>query len=106
MPKAPENMTYAELAKLRAKVDQLILNKRSEAKSGLREKMAKLAEAEGMSLDDVLDGRRSRRVKGKGSVPVKYRDSNGNTWTGRGRMPLWLVAATKGGKAKKEHFLI
>jgi len=29
-----------------------------------------------------------------------------NTWTGRGRMPLWMVAATKGNKAKKEGFLI
>jgi len=28
-----------------------------------------------------------------------------NTWTGRGRMPRWLVAATKGGKAKREDFL-
>jgi DNA-binding protein H-NS len=27
-------------------------------------------------------------------------------WSGRGRMPRWMVAATKGGKAKKEDFLI
>jgi len=26
--------------------------------------------------------------------------------TGRGRMPRWMVAATKGSKAKKEDFLI
>ncbi|HKD56360.1 MAG TPA: H-NS family nucleoid-associated regulatory protein, partial [Hyphomicrobiaceae bacterium] len=37
---------------------------------------------------------------------VKYRDNAGNTWTGRGRMPRWLVAATRGGKAKKEDFLV
>ena len=39
---------------------------------------------------------------------VKYRDPKnaGNTWTGRGRMPRWLTAATKGGKAKKEDFLL
>jgi DNA-binding protein H-NS len=39
---------------------------------------------------------------------VKYRDPSNaaNTWTGRGRMPRWMVAATKGGKAKKEDFLI
>jgi DNA-binding protein H-NS len=44
--------------------------------------------------------------KGKGTVAVKYRDASGNTWTGRGRMPRWMMAATKGGKAKKEDFLI
>ena len=54
---------------------------------------------------DLLDG----RGKGKrGKVAIKYRDSSNsaNTWTGRGRMPRWMVAATKGGKAKKEDFLI
>jgi DNA-binding protein H-NS len=47
--------------------------------------------------------------KGKrGKVAIKYRDPSNaaNTWTGRGRMPRWMTAATKGGKAKKEDFLI
>ena len=39
-------------------------------------------------------------------VGPTYRDNAGNTWTGRGRMPRWMVAATKDGKAKKEDFLI
>jgi DNA-binding protein H-NS len=48
------------------------------------------------------------RRKGKGSVAAKYRDPKNpeKTWTGRGRMPRWMVAATKGSKAKKEDFLI
>ena len=58
----------------------------------------------GLSLDEVLGKGR----KGKGSVAPKYRDPKNpeNTWTGRGRMPLWMVAATKGSKAKKDDFLI
>ena len=46
--------------------------------------------------------------RGKGSVAVKYRDpkDSANTWTGRGRMPRWMAAATKGGRAKKEDFLV
>ena len=69
----------------------------------LRQRMADMAKDYGLSLDEVL-GRR----KGKGSVAVKYRDPKNpeNTWTGRGRMPRWMVAATKGSKAKKEDFLI
>jgi len=41
-------------------------------------------------------------------VAPKYRDPKnpGNTWTGRGRMPRWMVAATKGGKSSKDDFLI
>jgi DNA-binding protein H-NS len=49
-------------------------------------------------------GRKRSPVAGR-KVPVKYRDSTGNAWTGRGRPPLWLVAAEKAGK-KRETFLV
>jgi DNA-binding protein H-NS len=38
-------------------------------------------------------------------VPVKYPDDKGNTGPGRGRPPLWLVAAEKAGK-KRDSFLV
>ena len=103
--KAPENMTYAELVEFRARVDVLMLQKKTEARAGFRQKIAKLAKKEGLKLTDVLEGRRRGR-KSKGSVAIKYRDNNGNTWTGRGRMPRWMVAATKNGRAKKNDFLV
>ena len=31
-------------------------------------------------------------------VPIKFRDEAGNTWTGRGNRPRWLVAALSSGK--------
>jgi DNA-binding protein H-NS len=34
-------------------------------------------------------------------VAVKYRDEKGNTWTGRGKTPRWLVAAEKAGKNRE-----
>ena len=63
--------------------------------------MADMAKEAGFDLRELLDGR-GRGSRGK--VAVKYRDpsNSANTWTGRGRM----TAATKGGKAKKEDFLI
>jgi DNA-binding protein H-NS len=103
--RAPENMSYAELTELRAVVDRLMVEKKNEARAELREQMADLAKAQGMSLEEVVAGKKGAR---KGSVAIKYRDPSnpGNTWTGRGRMPRWIVAATKGGKAKKEDFLV
>lgn len=103
--RAPENMSYAELTELRAVVDRLMVEKKNEARAELREKMADLAKAQGLSLEEVLDGRKGRA---RGRVAIKYRDASNsaNTWTGRGRMPRWMVAATKGGKAKKEDFLV
>ncbi|MFX8797513.1 H-NS histone family protein, partial [Acinetobacter baumannii] len=44
----------------------------------------------------------------RGTVAIKYRDPENpaNTWTGRGRMPRWMAAATKKRGVKKEDFLI
>lgn len=36
---------------------------------------------------------RAKATKSVNKVAVRYRDSSGNTWTGRGKRPLWLVAA-------------
>jgi DNA-binding protein H-NS len=99
-----DKMSYAELSELRSNVERMMLEKQSSERSALRQKMAEMAEAAGMSLDGLFGKGR----KGNGSVAPKYRDPKNpeNTWTGRGRMPLWMIAATKGSKAKKEDFLI
>ena len=83
---------------------RLQAERQNEERAALREKMAAMAREHGFDMGELFDKRR----KGKGSVAVKYRDPKNpeNTWTGRGRMPRWMVAATKGGKAKKEDFLI
>jgi DNA-binding protein H-NS len=39
--------------------------------------------------------------KSGGTVAIKYRDEAGNTWTGRGKTPRWLVEAEKSGKSRE-----
>jgi DNA-binding protein H-NS len=99
-----DKMSYAQLAALRTRIDGLMVVKQSAERAALRQKLADMAKEHGLSLEEVLGKRR----KGKGSVAVKYRDpkNSENSWTGRGRMPRWMVAATKGSKAKKDDFLI
>jgi DNA-binding protein H-NS len=99
-----DKMSYAELAELRNQVDRTMVEKQNSERVALRQKLADMAKEHGLTLDEVLGKGR----KGKGSVAPKYRDPKNpeNTWTGRGRMPLWMVAATKGSKAKKDDFLI
>jgi DNA-binding protein H-NS len=101
-----ENMNHSELAALRSHIDHLMVEKEASEKAELREKMAAMAKDHGLSIDELF-GKNGRR-KGIGSVAVKYRDPKNpsNTWTGRGRMASWLVAATKSGKAKREDFLV
>jgi DNA-binding protein H-NS len=96
-----ENMSFAELAAMQARIERAKIEKQNSERAALKQKITDMAKEAGFDLRDLFDGRR-----GKGKVAVKYRDGAGNTWTGRGRMPRWLTAATKGGKAKKEDFLI
>ena len=76
-------------------------------RQALRSKMEELAAASGLTLDDVLGGKRGRKAgaaKG-GTAAVKYRNPKDETqtWAGRGRKPTWLVAALKKGQ-KIENF--
>src|SRR6478752_3698584 len=93
-----EKMSYAQLAKMQADIERLKAEKQVSERSALKQKLETIAKEAGFDLRELFDGRAGRR--GKGTVAVKYRDKAGNTWTGRGRMPRWLVAAMKGGKAK------
>ena len=98
-----EKLSFAELGELRNRIDRMMVEKRNEARDEVRRNVTAMLKDHGLSIGDLFGKGR----KG-GAVAVKYRDPKNpeNTWTGRGRMPRWLVAATKGSKAKKEDFLI
>jgi DNA-binding protein H-NS len=105
--KNPNNMSVPQLTKLRDQVERLLIEKKNEVKTELPVKMMELAKKLGMRFHDVLNGR-GKGGRARGKVAPKYRDPKNpaNTWTGRGRTPLWMVAAMKRGKAKKADFLI
>ena len=101
--KTLQNMSPAKLA-VQTRIAQIKTEKQSAKRSAVREKILKIVKDAGFDIGELFDSRKGKRRK----VAVKYRDPNNpaNMWTGRGRMPRWLVAATKGGKAKKEDFLV
>ena len=63
----------------------------------------------GVSVADLADPSIEKRIKGvkKSSrkVAVKYRDENGNTWTGRGKTPRWMVDAEKEGNNREQYLI-
>ena len=101
-----EKMSYAQLTMLEQRIARAKVEKQDAERDAVRKKVTEFAKEHGFDIRELIDGRRKGR--GKGSVAPKYRDpsNTANTWTGRGRMPRWMAAATKGGKAKKEDFLI
>jgi DNA-binding protein H-NS len=100
-----DKMSYTELKEMETRIARLIALKRDEERAELKEKVAALARESGFDLRELMGGGRGRKGM---MVSVKYRDPENpeNTWTGRGRMPRWLAAATKGGKVKKDDFLV
>ena len=99
-----EKMSYAELTEMEAKIERIKLEKQNSERAAVRKQLMDMAKEHGFDIRELMDGRK----KGKGTVAAKYRDPKNpeNTWTGRGRMPRWMVAATRGGKASKDDFLI
>jgi DNA-binding protein H-NS len=97
-----DKMSYAELADMETQIERLKGEKQNAERSVLRQRLVDIAKGHGFDINDLFGKGR------KGTVAVKYRDPKNpeNTWTGRGRMPRWMVAATKGGKTRKEDFLL
>jgi DNA-binding protein H-NS len=104
-PKSMEKMSLAELSKMQADIGRMKAEKQNSERAAVREKIMSLAKEHGFDIHELF-GRKGNGNGTRGKVAVKYRDNAGNTWTGRGRMPRWMVAATKGGKAKKDDFLV
>jgi DNA-binding protein H-NS len=84
-------------------IEKLKIEKQNTERLELRQKLIDEAKKNGFDIHELF-----RKGRSRGKVAAKYRDPNNrsNAWTGRGRMPRWMAAATKGGKAKKEDFLI
>jgi DNA-binding protein H-NS len=97
-----ENMSAAELAAMQARIERMKIEKQSSERAAVKQQLMDIAKKAGFDIHELFGRGKGTRRK----VAVKYRDGAGNTWTGRGRMPRWMTAATKGGKAKKEDFLV
>ncbi|QQP95316.1 H-NS family nucleoid-associated regulatory protein [Lysobacter enzymogenes] len=81
----------------------------------VRRKAAALAAQYGYTIEDLFGEQPAAESAGKkrspkrksGKVAPKYRDPDNkrNTWSGRGRMPRWLMQKTKHGRSATD-FLI
>ena len=95
-------LSYKDLLALRSEIVEAIEVRKTEDARAVRSQLAALASQNGFSLEELFG--KSRK---SGKVAVKFQNPKDatQTWTGRGRKPLWLVAAIKKG-AKIEAFAI
>lgn len=103
--------TYADVKKQIAQLEKKAADLRkvevAKVVANIREQMARYE----LTVDDIAPGKANQKgkkaqaTKAKVSKPAKYMDpKTGKTWTGHGKAPGWIAAATKTGR--RDDFLI
>lgn len=82
-----EKMSVAELRSIQARLPHAIKAKEREALAEVKAKMSAMAEKQGLTLAEIIGNGGSKR---RAAIAAKYRSPDGQTWSGRGRRPLWL----------------
>ncbi|MBN2740456.1 MAG: H-NS histone family protein [Rhodobacteraceae bacterium] len=98
MPMDLENMPLDELKSLRKRVEKAIESFQDRKKKEAIEQLEKTARDMGYSLAELTS---AGGVKPRRTVAPKYANpaDASQTWTGRGRKPLWVQAALDAGKS-------
>ena len=118
-----DRMTVQQLTTLIAAAEAKRRDKLEDARAALRVEMERKAAELGISAGDLFstagqqapaeqraaakNGAGARKPRGDTGAKraTKYRGPNGEEWSGRGRMPNWLVALEAEGRGREE-FLI
>ena len=101
------DLSVKELLVLEQEVADAIIERKAQEHADIKEKLAALAEKNGFAIDELFGKVRKNGSGSRSKVAPKYHNPAdvSETWTGRGRMPLWMKALTDKG-AKREKFLI
>ena len=98
MTKDLSQMTYAELVELTRQAESMMKEQRAEALEAVVAQIKELAEANKLSLDDIiakLGGSKPATAKADQKSNVKpqfaHPENPSLTWSGRGRTPVWVL---------------
>ena len=91
-----DGLDVDDLEALKSRIDDQIEEVKKEKRERFLEMMKVEAEKMGVSIEEIINTKPKVKL-GKASdkrsnVKPKYRDANGNEWTGRGRAPAWVLA--------------
>ena len=106
-----KSLSPKELQALIAGANAQMQEARGNMIQDVRKKIDALLKLSGLSLAEVYPtrgGKKTSSKKGTGSVAPKYRNPSNpsETWSGRGRQPLWFAEAIKKRGVTAESLLI
>ncbi|MEO0618467.1 MAG: H-NS histone family protein [Pseudomonadota bacterium] len=101
MAKNIKDMSAKEVAALKAQIAEHEAEMHTSNVEKTREAVLKLIDKADLTVDEVLKGVVKMKGRKTGKVAAKYRNPKdpSQTWSGRGRRPLWLEAELKNGKS-------
>jgi DNA-binding protein H-NS len=105
-----KSLSPSQLQALIANAESQMHEARANHVQDVRKKIDALLASSGLSLDEVYPsrGRASKGAGKRSAVAPKYRnpENPAETWSGRGRQPLWLAHALKRRGSSIDNFLI
>lgn len=100
-----DKLTLKQLSDLEAKLAKAKSQVRDRSKVELKDKIDRLIDGSGLTVAEIYGFAAKGRGRTKSAAKYANPESPSDTWTGRGRRPLWLVARMKKG-ASMEDFAI
>ncbi|MEO8529722.1 MAG: H-NS histone family protein [Deltaproteobacteria bacterium] len=95
-------MSLKELKAHLKLVEAAIANYNDKAMRDARLELEELAKKHGFSLSELASVKKPRAKRAPSTVIYKNPKNPDQTWTGRGRKPLWVVGALSSGKTLKD----
>lgn len=93
--------SYSEIRAQIAELEKKANAARTQELSDAKAQIESIMQTYGLTLADLGPSGKPKPSKTRQPVPAKYKNPlTGETWTGRGRAPLWLAGKDK------ENFLI
>jgi DNA-binding protein H-NS len=87
--------TYKELQDQIAELERKAQETRANELEQAVQQIKTLMQEYGITLDDLNAFTKKKGTKARKPSNVQFQDANGNTWSGRGRMPAWLKGKDK-----------
>jgi DNA-binding protein H-NS len=96
-----ETLSLKELKSLQKDLAKAISKFEDRQKSDARSKLEIIAKEMGYSLADLI-GTEVKPTRAPAAAKYRHPENATLTWSGRGRKPLWFVAAIEAGKSPED----
>ncbi len=96
-----ETLSLKELKSLQKDLAKAISTFEDRQKSDARSKLEIIAKEMGYSLADLI-GTEVKPTRAPAATKYRHPENAALTWSGRGRKPLWFVAALEAGKSPED----